>query len=122
MRNAVNKAKRQQRKRNFLITQTEWYAHFMSKKLGQGSEEEQLHILNQLDEESNSRLDDMDDYDAELIKIKAQKNASDAYTTERERTKQSDRNVLAPMPPENMKTDEAGRIIHSQKKDAPTRA
>ncbi len=38
-------AKRQQRKLNFLITQTELYAHFMSKKLGSGSEEEQLRIL-----------------------------------------------------------------------------
>ena len=30
---AVVKAKRQQRKLNFLITQTELYAHFMAKKL-----------------------------------------------------------------------------------------
>lgn len=55
-------AKRQQRKLNFLITQTELYAHFMSKKLGHGSEEEQLRILSQLDEEANPRLASIDDY------------------------------------------------------------
>lgn len=55
-------AKRQQRKLNFLITQTELYAHFMSKKLGFGTEEEQLRILNQLDEEANPRLAAIDDY------------------------------------------------------------
>ena len=55
-------AKRQQRKLNFLITQTELYAHFMSKKLGKGTEEEQLRILNQLDEEANPRLAAIDDY------------------------------------------------------------
>lgn len=56
-------AKRQQRKLNFLITQTELYAHFMSKKLGKVSAEEQLRILSQLDEETNPRLAAMDDYD-----------------------------------------------------------
>ena len=33
----LREAKRQQRKFNFLITQTELYAHFMSRKLQQGS-------------------------------------------------------------------------------------
>lgn len=56
-------AKRQQRKLNFLITQTELYAHFMSRKIGMGSTEEQLRILSQLDEEKNSRLSSIDDYD-----------------------------------------------------------
>lgn len=55
-------AKRQQRKLNFLITQTELYAHFMSKKLDT-SPEEQLRILSQLDEEKNPRLASIDDYD-----------------------------------------------------------
>lgn len=58
----IIEAKRQQRKLNFLITQTELYAHFMSKKLGKGTEEEQLRILNQLDEEANPRLAAIDDY------------------------------------------------------------
>lgn len=56
-------AKRQQRKLNFLITQTELYAHFMSKKLGNTSPEEQLRILSQLDDEKNPRLSNIDDYD-----------------------------------------------------------
>lgn len=56
-------AKRQQRKLNFLITQTELYAHFMSKKLGTASAEEQLRILNQLDEDKNPRLAAIDEYD-----------------------------------------------------------
>lgn len=56
-------AKRQQRKLNFLITQTELYAHFMSKKIGKASPEEQLRILSQLDEEKNPRLASIDDYD-----------------------------------------------------------
>lgn len=60
-------AKRQQRKLNFLITQTELYAHFMSKKLGEASPEEQLRILSQLDEEKNPRLVNIDDYDRFLF-------------------------------------------------------
>lgn len=80
--------KRQQRKLNFLITQTELYAHFMSKKLGQGSEEEQLRILNQLDEEVNPRLSAFDDYDVDELKEKAQKNAQNAFTTDKRRTQE----------------------------------
>lgn len=59
-------AKRQQRKLNFLITQTELYAHFMSRKINKASAEEQLRILNQLDEEKNPRLIGIDDYDRYL--------------------------------------------------------
>lgn len=107
-------AKRQQRKLNFLITQTELYAHFMSKKLGSGSQEEQLRILSQLDEEANPRLATIDDYDSEIMKVKAQKNASDAYLTERARTKQFDA-VLATTSPiasiPVIKTDVDGRIV-----------
>ena len=55
--------KRQQRKLNFLITQTELYAHFMSKKLGQSTYEDQIRILSQLDEEKSSRIISNDDYD-----------------------------------------------------------
>lgn len=46
----IIEAKRQTRKLNFLITQTELYAHFMSRKLGQGTEAEKMRILNQLGE------------------------------------------------------------------------
>ncbi|KAK4871988.1 hypothetical protein RN001_016112 [Aquatica leii] len=83
-------AKRQQRKLNFLITQTELYAHFMSKKLGTGSPEEQLRILSQLDEEKNPRLANIDDYDPDLMKAKAKKNAEEAFQNERSRTKNFD--------------------------------
>ncbi|XP_063977113.1 chromatin-remodeling ATPase INO80 isoform X2 [Diachasmimorpha longicaudata] len=80
-------AKRQQRKLNFLITQTELYAHFMSKKLGKVAPEEQLRILNQLDDEKNPRLIGIDDYDSEVMKQKAKKNAMEAFDNERARTK-----------------------------------
>lgn len=61
----VNEVLRQQRKLNFLITQTELYAHFMSRKVGNGSDEEQMKILQQLDEDdSNGALNaSADDYD-----------------------------------------------------------
>lgn len=86
----IIEAKRQQRKLNFLITQTELYAHFMSKKLGQGTEEEQLRILNQLDEEINPRLAAYDDYDADHYKSLAQKNAELAFSTDRDKTRRFD--------------------------------
>ncbi|XP_075145715.1 chromatin-remodeling ATPase INO80 [Haematobia irritans] len=82
--------KRQQRKLNFLITQTELYAHFMSRKLGQGSEEEQLRILNQLDEEANPRLAAYDDYNAEEMKQLAQQQAQQALANDLNKTKQFD--------------------------------
>lgn len=78
-------AKRQQRKLNFLITQTELYAHFMSKKLGQVSPEEQLRILSQLDEESSTKLA-CDTYDSDNMKEVAKKNALDAFQSEKART------------------------------------
>ncbi|OAD54335.1 DNA helicase INO80 [Eufriesea mexicana] len=83
-------AKRQQRKLNFLITQTELYAHFMSRKLGKASPEEQLRILNQLDEEKNPRLVGIDDYDSEVMKQKAKRNATEAFDNEKARAKQFD--------------------------------
>ncbi|KFB50887.1 AGAP005035-PA-like protein [Anopheles sinensis] len=93
----IVEAKRQQRKLNFLITQTELYAHFMSRKLGNVSAEEQLKILSQLDEESNPRLAAIDNYDCERMKQLAQRNASEAFRSERARTNQFD--VLgAPIP------------------------
>ncbi|XP_056645619.1 chromatin-remodeling ATPase INO80 [Diorhabda sublineata] len=82
-------AKRQQRKLNFLITQTELYAHFMSKKLGQVSPEEQLRILSQLDEESTTKLS-CDNYDSEGMKELAKKNAMDAFQSEKARTRHFD--------------------------------
>lgn len=43
--------KRQQRKLNFLITQTELYAHFMSRKLTGETNSDRDKILSRLDEE-----------------------------------------------------------------------
>ncbi|XP_044313365.1 chromatin-remodeling ATPase INO80 isoform X2 [Drosophila rhopaloa] len=82
--------KRQQRKLNFLITQTELYAHFMSKKLGQGSEEDQLRILSQLDEETNARLAVQDDYDPGEMKLLAQENAEAAMQRDLDKTRAFD--------------------------------
>uniref|UniRef100_A0A182WM91 Chromatin-remodeling ATPase INO80 n=1 Tax=Anopheles minimus TaxID=112268 RepID=A0A182WM91_9DIPT len=93
----IVEAKRQQRKLNFLITQTELYAHFMSRKLGNVSAEEQLKILSQLDEESNPRLAAIDNYDCERMKQLAQKNATEAFRNERARTNQFD--VVPPTDP-----------------------
>ena len=42
--------KRQQRKLNFLITQTELYAHFMARKLTGGTDADRDAILQQFDE------------------------------------------------------------------------
>ncbi|XP_075227688.1 chromatin-remodeling ATPase INO80 isoform X2 [Lycorma delicatula] len=81
-------AKRQQRKLNFLITQTELYAHFMSRKLGNASAEEQLRILSQLEEEKNPRLASIDDYDSDVIKEKVKQNVHNAFQAEEQRTQQ----------------------------------
>ncbi|XP_058466733.1 chromatin-remodeling ATPase INO80 [Malaya genurostris] len=103
-------AKRQQRKLNFLITQTELYAHFMSKKLGNVSKEEQLKILSQLDEESNPRLALIDNYDSDLMKQKAHKNATEAFSSDNERKQMFD-NIMQQHKPANQRVDESGTII-----------
>ncbi|KAK3911986.1 Chromatin-remodeling ATPase INO80 [Frankliniella fusca] len=81
-------AKRQQRKLNFLITQTELYAHFMSKRFGSIASVEQQRILSQLDEEKNPRLLAVDDYDSEAMKSKVKMNVSQAFRAEQQRTRQ----------------------------------
>ncbi|XP_072164308.1 chromatin-remodeling ATPase INO80-like [Diadema setosum] len=84
-------AKRQQRKLNFLITQTELYAHFMSRKLTGRGDEERDRILNLLDEKMPQRqrtvkegvLVDIeaDDYDSETMKQRALMNVTTAYNS-----------------------------------------
>lgn len=88
--------KRQQRKLNFLITQTELYAHFMSHK-GELSSQEEQRILNQLDEEVSPRLAAIDCYDSEVLKSKAQKNVQDAFVIERNRTREFDKIAHEPV-------------------------
>ncbi|KAK9751910.1 SNF2-related domain [Popillia japonica] len=97
-------AKRQQRKLNFLITQTELYAHFMSRKIADSSPEEQLRILSQLDEEKNPRLANIDDYDSDMMKAKAIKNAQDAFQNEKARTREFDQEA-------NISSTEDGNIL-----------
>lgn len=89
-------AKRQQRKLNFLITQTELYAHFISQQGDELDEDfedddETLRILNQLDEEAPARLTAIDTFDCEVMKSQAQKNVIDALATEQQRTAEFDR-------------------------------
>lgn len=90
-------AKRQQRKLNFLITQTELYAHFMSNKGELSENDETQRILNQLDEDLPIRLAAIDSYDSEMMKSKAQKNVLDAFATERAKTLEFDKVAHKPM-------------------------
>ena len=95
-------AKRQQRKLNFLITQTELYAHFMAKKMGQGAEEQEGDILARLNSDVNDeRLRAMDDYDEVKMKEKAKmgaKGAAERHDADRRKHDSSvvkhDNNVL----------------------------
>lgn len=87
-------AKRQQRKLNFLITQTELYAHFISKKIGSGAGLEQT-ILNQLDEEETPRLVIADDYNSEEMKSTAMRNVERAVNAEQARTRLFDVDTAA---------------------------
>ncbi|XP_073959582.1 LOW QUALITY PROTEIN: chromatin-remodeling ATPase INO80-like [Choristoneura fumiferana] len=82
-------AKRQRRKLNFLITQTELYAHFMQRKLNTGEDPEGTdRILRQLDEDRDPRLAAIDNYDSEAMKSRASRNAREAFRTERARARQ----------------------------------
>ncbi len=92
-------AKRQQRKLNFLITQTELYAHFIAKKIGDDdaasleSDKKEGEILNSLDESDegvSERLAAIDDYDSAHAKVLARNNASQALEQHRARTQKFD--------------------------------
>uniref|UniRef100_A0A8C9X281 Chromatin-remodeling ATPase INO80 n=1 Tax=Sander lucioperca TaxID=283035 RepID=A0A8C9X281_SANLU len=89
----MREAKRQQRKLNFLITQTELYAHFM----GGTSQEE---ILSKLEDTGAHRQIDIgggvmvnmgqEDYDSDYYKSQALRNAKEAYQIHQERTRMFD--------------------------------
>ncbi|CAG4960273.1 unnamed protein product [Colias eurytheme] len=81
-------AKRQRRKLNFLITQTELYAHFMQRKLNTTDEGDSGadRILRQLDEDRDPRLAAIDNYDSEAMKARASRNAREAFRADRART------------------------------------
>jgi len=97
----MREMRRQQRKLNFLITQTELYAHFMSRKMrGKAGMQDvtQSDILKKLDEpplplNTKSILggllvntEESDDYDPEAMKAQALINAQNAVMRQEERT------------------------------------
>ncbi|XP_067097346.1 chromatin-remodeling ATPase INO80 isoform X1 [Osmerus mordax] len=93
----MREAKRQQRKLNFLITQTELYAHFMGGKASGGGEEGQEDILRKLEDTSAQRQIDIgggvmvnvgqEDYDSDHYKSQALRNAKEAYQIHQARTR-----------------------------------
>eukprot|EP00795_Rhopilema_esculentum_P002515 gene2515-710_t len=97
----MREMRRQQRKLNFLITQTELYAHFMSRKMrGKAGMQDssQDDILKKLDEiplQMNAKsvhggvlvsTDDIDDYDPDAMKAQALINAQNAVRLQEEQT------------------------------------
>ena len=75
----ILEAKRQQRKLNFLITQTELYAHFMAGKLGVSTQETENSILSRLNTDvTEERVRQLDDYDEAEVKARARKVAAGA--------------------------------------------
>ncbi|XP_073422772.1 chromatin-remodeling ATPase INO80 [Dendrobates tinctorius] len=82
----MREAKRQQRKLNFLITQTELYAHFVSRKRESGPDSVQEEILRKLEDCSTHQQSGggslnmlQDDYDSDYFKSQALKNAEEAF-------------------------------------------
>ncbi|XP_011490367.1 DNA helicase INO80 isoform X2 [Oryzias latipes] len=99
----MREAKRQQRKLNFLITQTELYAHFMSGKAsmgGAGGDTAQEEILRKLEENAAQRQIEIgggvmvnvvrEDYDSEYYKSQALRNAKEAFQIHQDRTRMFD--------------------------------
>ncbi|XP_028996864.1 chromatin-remodeling ATPase INO80 isoform X1 [Betta splendens] len=99
----MREAKRQQRKLNFLITQTELYAHFMSGKASigaQGGDTAQEEILRKLEDTAAQRQINIgggvmvnmgqEDYDSKYYKSQALRNAKEAYQIHQERTRMFD--------------------------------
>uniref|UniRef100_A0A671PKU2 Chromatin-remodeling ATPase INO80 n=1 Tax=Sinocyclocheilus anshuiensis TaxID=1608454 RepID=A0A671PKU2_9TELE len=93
----MREAKRQQRKLNFLITQTELYAHFMGGKQDAGGDGTEEEILRKLEDNTSQRQIDIgggvmvnvgqEDYDSEYYKSQALKNAKEAYQIHQARTR-----------------------------------
>ena len=81
----LREAKRQQRKLNFLITQTELYAHFMSRKVHGEADASTDSILRQLEDEPLPGNAD-DEYDVKEVKAKAMFNVEKAYEIDQKRT------------------------------------
>ncbi|KAM3919203.1 chromatin-remodeling ATPase INO80 [Leptodactylus fuscus] len=82
----MREAKRQQRKLNFLITQTELYAHFVSRKRESGPDSVQEEILRKLEDSSTQQQTGgsssslpQEEYDSDYFKSQALKNAEEAF-------------------------------------------
>jgi len=92
-------AKRQQRKLNFLITQTELYAHFMANKIERKEDDENDEddkILGNLDEnKATGRLAEIDNYNLDAAKREAYNNASQAVEAHYLNTRAFDRQTEA---------------------------
>ena len=90
----ILEAKRQQRKLNFLITQTELYSHFMANKIENKDSNKNdgankgKEILDKLNEEKPSgRLADLDNYECDKVKRQAVANASKAVRAHIQQTR-----------------------------------
>jgi len=92
---ASTQAKRQQRKLNFLITQTELYAHFIGKKLT-GEADQSDKILQKLEDTPLQReiqpgivvnLEAPEDYDSEAAKERALANVRSAFQKQQQTVK-----------------------------------
>ncbi|MEE6491938.1 hypothetical protein FKM82_016432 [Ascaphus truei] len=96
----MREAKRQQRKLNFLITQTELYAHFVSRKREPGADGLQEEILRKLEDSSSRRQIGaggvvflnitQEDYDSDYFKTRALRNAQEAFKIHQAQTRSFD--------------------------------
>uniref|UniRef100_A0A6I8NFH5 Chromatin-remodeling ATPase INO80 n=1 Tax=Ornithorhynchus anatinus TaxID=9258 RepID=A0A6I8NFH5_ORNAN len=127
----MREAKRQQRKLNFLITQTELYAHFMSRKRAAGPDGLQDEILRQLEDSSAQRQIDIgggvvvnitqEDYDSNYYKAQALKNAEDAYQIHQARTRSFDEDAKESRAAALRAADRSGTGFGESYKPGPTR-
>ncbi|KAG8449686.1 hypothetical protein GDO86_016362 [Hymenochirus boettgeri] len=95
----MREAKRQQRKLNFLITQTELYAHFVSRKRESDSDGIQEEILRKLEDSEQHQVGvgggvylkiTQEDYDSDYFKSQALKNAEEAFRIHQAQTRSFD--------------------------------
>ncbi len=100
MDHEMQEMKRQQRKLNFLITQTELYAHFMARKITGETDADRDQILNRLSEESPQKQRQIkgglvtdiagENYNPEVMKKVALKNAKDAFSVHQAKKEEFD--------------------------------
>eukprot|EP00094_Tigriopus_californicus_P007060 TCALIF_06798-PA protein Name:"Similar to Ino80 Putative DNA helicase Ino80 (Drosophila melanogaster)" AED:0.17 eAED:0.18 QI:0/0/0/0.75/1/0.87/8/0/1427 len=100
--------KRQTRKLNFLITQTELYAHFIASKIGADKTNQEADILKKLEDEAEagSRLAQIDDYNSMEAKTLAINNASQAWEEHEQKKRSYD-----------VKSNDGGEIVGGEAND-----